>query len=406
MSRRPPNGSKDDLKGNATRGKCYTSSKKESELQASLHSCKEQKRRLQIRTSCRRLCDLLPFIKGQLDTATTLELTAKYMSYLKQTLPPNILSKVNKAVEANVSCSGKNVEMPQKKRRTVGLKKKTLHGAKPAAKKATEDHVSRRCTQLKICKQVTQPSSTVTSPLTTDQMLPPADGLTTVHAPPILLDKSAVPRGQMLPVCQDQFLSASFQSVEKNWINLTPAFINPTSCAFPPAMIHPTFLPQMGSHPSSSHALWDVDPGLADPVALPSVNFGQAYSCPPEQTTEANFIMPPVEQGPIHSPLVGTTDSDSAVDFTNQPLIPFSMFQSATSNELTPEAGNEPVSDALCDSRLLQEGDLCSSSPLTDSPQDVVNPLWLDLLLDTNGNLCFPDANLVNVVLSPYTGSN
>ncbi|XP_031153286.1 uncharacterized protein LOC116048355 isoform X2 [Sander lucioperca] len=323
------------------------------------------------------------------------------MSYLKQTLPPNILSEVNKAVEANVSCSWKNVQMPQKKRRTVGLKKNTLHRAKPTAKKFTEDHVSRRCTRQKICKQVTQPSSTVTSPLTIDQMLPPADGLATVHAPPILLDKSAVPWGQMLPVCQDQFLSASFQSVEKNWIKMTSAFINPTSCAFPPAMIRPTFLP------SSSHALWDVDPGLVDPVALPSVNFGQAYS-PPEQTTVANFIMPPVEQGPIHFPMVGTTDSDSAVDFTNQPLIPFSMFQSATSrsNELTPEAGNEPVSDALCDSRLLQESDLCSSSPLTDSPQDVVNPLWLDLLLDTNGNLCFPDANLVNVVLSPYTGSN
>ncbi|XP_032358657.1 uncharacterized protein LOC116671454 [Etheostoma spectabile] len=406
MSRRPPNGSKNDLKDKDTRGKCYASSKKESELQPSLHSCKEQKRRLQIRTCCRRLCDLLPFVEGQLDTATTLELTAKYTSYLKQTLPPSILSKVNKAVEANMNCSWKNVKMPQKKRRTVGQKKNTLPGAKPAAKKSTKDHVSRRCTQ-QICKQVTQPSSTATSPLTMDQMLPPADSLTTAHAPPILLDKSAVPRGQMLPVCQDQFLSSSFQSVEKNWINLTSAFINPTSCAFPPAMIRPTFLPQVGSHPSSSHALWDVDPGLVDPVALPSVNFGQAYS-PPDPTAVANFITPPVEQGPIHSSLVGTTDSDSAVDFTNQPLIPFSMFQSATtsSNELTPEAGNVPVPDALCDSRLLQESDLCSSSPLTDSPQDVVNPLWLDLLLDTNGSLCFPDANLVNVVLSPYTGSN
>lgn len=50
--------------------------------------------RLQIRTSCRRLCDLLPFVSGQLDTATTLELTAKYMSYLKETLPPDTLSKV------------------------------------------------------------------------------------------------------------------------------------------------------------------------------------------------------------------------------------------------------------------------------------------------------------------------
>ncbi|XP_044057381.1 uncharacterized protein LOC122878560 isoform X2 [Siniperca chuatsi] len=401
MSRRPPNGSKDDLNDDPTRGKYYPSTEKESELQASLHSRKEQKRRLQIRTSCRRLCDLLPFVNGQLDTATTLELTARYMSYLKETLPPNILSKVNKAVEENVSSSCKNVQRSQKKRRTVRLQRNTFQRAKPGAKKSTEDHVPRRCTQQKICKQVNQPSITITNPLTMDQTLPPGDGPTTVHAP-ILLDKSAVPRGQMLPVCQDQFLPASFQSVENNWMNPTSAFMNPTSCAFTSAMISRTFLPKMGPHPSSSHVLWDVTPSLVDPVAFTSGNFGQAYS-PPEQTTVTNFIVPPVEQCQIDSPLVGSTDSISSVDFTNQPLVPSAT---SSSHDLTPENGNQPVSDALCDLRLLQENDLCSSSPLTDSPQDVVSPFWLDLLLDTNGNLCFPDANLVNIVLSPYTGSN
>lgn len=246
------------------------------------------------------------------------------------------------------------------------------------------DHVPRTCTQQKICKQVNQPSSTITNPVTKDQVLPPADGLTTVHAPPILLDKSSVPWGQMLPVCQDQFLSASFQSVENNWINPTSAVMNPTSCAVTSAMMSRTYFPQTGLHLSKSHVLWDVSPGLVEP----------------------NLIPPPVGQGQIDSPLVGPADSVSASDFTNQPLIPFSMFQTSSSDDLTPEAANQPVSEALCDSRLLQQSDLCSSSPLTDSPQDVVNPFWLDLLLDTSGNMCFPDANLVNIVLSPYTGSN
>ncbi|KAE8295085.1 Spermatogenesis- and oogenesis-specific basic helix-loop-helix-containing protein 2 [Larimichthys crocea] len=400
MSRRPPNRSKDE----PSRGKC---SEKKRELQASLHSRKERKRRLQIKTSCQHLSDLLPFVKGQLDTATTLELTARYMSYLKETLPPHILSKVNKAVEENASCSRKNVQRPQKKRRTIRLKRNTSQRPKLAPKKSTEDHASRRCTQQKICEQVNQPALTISYPLTMDQMLPAADDLTTMHARPILLDKSAVPRGQMLPVCQNQF--ASFQSVENNWMNPASALMNPVPCAFTSAMISHTFLPQIDLHPSSSHVSWDVTPGLVDPVAFPSVNLGQAYS-PPEQTTETNTIIPAEQQSQIDSPLVGLTEChfSSAEDFTSQPLVLSPVFQNVTSSseDLTPEDGNQPVTDAVCGSRLLQENDLCSSSPLTDSSQDVVNPFWLDLLLDTNGNLCFPDANLVNIVLSPYSGSN
>lgn len=233
-------------------------------------------------------------------------------------------------------------------------------------------------------------------------MFPTAEGLATVHAPPILLDKSSVPRGQMLPVCQDQFLSASFQSVENNWMNLTSAFMNPTSTAFTSAVVSCP-LPQMGLGPPLNHMLWDVPPGLVDVGALASVNFGPAY-IPPEQT-ETNFVLSPGDQSQIDSPLAGLTDSVSAVDFTHQPLVPLFQSVASSSEDLTPESGNQPVPDALCESRVLQESDLHSSSPLTDSSQDV-SPFWLDLLLDTNGNLSFPDANLVNIVLSPYTGTN
>ncbi|KAG5837501.1 hypothetical protein ANANG_G00239940 [Anguilla anguilla] len=73
------------------------------DLQAFLHSKKEQQRRMQIRQCCGRLsgcrsgcceCELLPFIRSRTDTASTLELTVKYMAYLRQRLPQDILDKV------------------------------------------------------------------------------------------------------------------------------------------------------------------------------------------------------------------------------------------------------------------------------------------------------------------------
>ncbi|KAJ3591382.1 hypothetical protein NHX12_009327, partial [Muraenolepis orangiensis] len=67
---------------------------------ASLHLRNEQKRRLHIRTSCQDLCDLLPFVGGPLDTATTLELTVRYIGYLKTTLPPALLATTSSLLYA------------------------------------------------------------------------------------------------------------------------------------------------------------------------------------------------------------------------------------------------------------------------------------------------------------------
>ncbi|XP_060902985.1 uncharacterized protein LOC132980715 [Labrus mixtus] len=382
MSRRPPKRSRDDLKDGST-----PSLKRKSELQASLHSYKEKKRRLQIRTSCRRLRDLLPFVGGHLDTATTLELTARYMSYLKETLPPNVLSKVYKAVEEKVSNSWKSKQRPQRKRKKVRLKRITSQRAQPATEKSNEDHDDTvKCTQQKLCNPVNQPPVTKSHPLTVAPMPFPAEVVTSVHAPPILLDKSAVPWGQMLPVCQDQFLSASFQSVENN-------LMNPTSRAFTSEMISPTFLPELGPDLSSYNVFWDATPDFLHPTALPSVNVCQNYS-PPQQATVTHVTKLSAEQSYVGSSLVCQTASVSE----NRPPTPLS----SSSVDVTPEDGNVSVSDVLCHSRLLLESDLCSSSPLTDSPLNTVNQFWLDLLLDTNGNLCLPDASLVNMNLSPY----
>lgn len=65
-----------------------------------------------------------------------------------------------------------------------------------------------------------------------DQTLVQAGSLNPVHARPILLDKSIVPRGQMLPVRQDQFLSALFQIMEDHFLNKPSASQDFTSSSF------------------------------------------------------------------------------------------------------------------------------------------------------------------------------
>ncbi|XP_023118661.2 uncharacterized protein LOC111563686 [Amphiprion ocellaris] len=311
-----------------------------------------------------------------------------------ESLPPDILYNVNLAVKKKVCSLRKNKS--QKKRKTIRLKRNIIQRTKQV-KKSNKG----RSTQ-QICKQVNQPTITVTYPLTMNLVLPQADSLTTVHAPPILLDKSTVPRGQMLPVCQDQFLSASFKFVENNWINQASAFTNAASCAFTSSAISHTSLPQMGQDPSSSHILWDVTSSQVDPVAYPSINSGPTYS-PPEQSVATNFIIPSVVDSPTDSPLLGPTDSVSVEDFINELFTPPSVFQSATSDDLTPENGSHPALEALCDPTLVQQSDLCSSSSLADGQCDLVSPFWMDLLLDSSDNFFFPDANLVDLVLSGST---
>ncbi|KAG9348460.1 hypothetical protein JZ751_002195, partial [Albula glossodonta] len=69
------------------------------DFQAFLHSKKEQKRRMQIKECCSRLRELMPFVRSRMDTASTLEMTVKYMTYLRQWLPEDILEKVIKGLE-------------------------------------------------------------------------------------------------------------------------------------------------------------------------------------------------------------------------------------------------------------------------------------------------------------------
>lgn len=139
---------------------------------------------------------------------------------------------------------------------------------------------------------------------------------------------------------------------------------------------------------SSSHMLWDAASHQVDPVTFLSGHCGQAYT-PPEKTEVCYTDLPQVSQPDIVS-----------VDFTSQLVIsPCKLQREPSSSDDVTLA----VSEALCDSRLFPDSANCSSL-LTDSQCDVVSPFWLDLLLDSSSNLCFPDPNLVDFVLSPETG--
>lgn len=220
-----------------------------------------------------------------------------------------------------------------------------------------------------------------------DQTLGKADSLTTVHVQPILLDASAVPRGQKLPVRQDHF-----QFVENNWVNQRSAFTNfSSSHGFTPLTISHTF-PQVGPDPHSVQMSLEVTSDQADPVTFQPFNFDEAHR-PPEPKCVFRCFDSLVKRS--DSPRIDLTDSATEA-FPNQQVIPLSQPQSATSGSGDLMSGNEtnPVPEVLSNSHFLGN----------DSQCDKVSPLWLDLFLDASNNLSFPDADLESV-LSLETGS-
>ncbi|MEQ2267387.1 hypothetical protein XENORESO_005271, partial [Xenotaenia resolanae] len=227
--------------------------------------------------------------------------------------------------------------------------------------------------------------STETTCFLMDQTLVQDGRLTTGHPKPILLDKSTVPWGQMLPVGQDQILSASFQTKEDNCINKQSAFRNFTLGSFTQsALSH--MLPEMGSVPSCG-----VTSGPTDPDGI---RFNETYA--PQELNyalrNADFLL---EHSESH--LIDQHGRREAENLTNQKFISVSQNQTSTacSNDLISVDRTNTQSEVACKSFVLD----------ADSNFDAVSPQWLDLFLDGRGNLCFPDTNLEESVFSPKTGS-
>ncbi|XP_028320778.1 uncharacterized protein LOC114474573 [Gouania willdenowi] len=354
------------------------------EPQTSLHSRKEQKRRLQIKTSCQRLCQLLPFVNGPLDTATTLELTVKYISYLKDILPPHILSKAIETVE-------KNSNSPNTQRKPTVLKSTAKRTRQVPTKKSNHDRCLRRSCYQRILKKEILPAIIITNPL---MMVPKANThtQTMVRVSPTLLDKSTVPWGQMLPMCQNQSVVNSFPCIQNNWTN--PAATEPTS-----SMSNQIVLPQMNQDPTLGQILWDGRSEYAAPATFQPVTFDQLYNQPPQNAASNHLMSSELKDSPVAGPSPTTVPAE---DFINQLLTSPAKLQSASASTWDDFPGSEtrPVPEPLCDSRLFPENDLGLVSPLTDAPCDAVSPFWLDLFC--TDDLCLSDP--VDPPFLPETG--
>ncbi|XP_059930999.1 uncharacterized protein LOC132474372 isoform X2 [Gadus macrocephalus] len=382
--------------------------------QAALHSHKEQKRRLHIRTSCQSLCDLLPFVEGPLDTATTLELTARYIGHIKTHLPPDLLATVNRTVEQNMKGSWQKRENSSKKRKTSGLRKNATQRSKPSAEKTPDNAALWRNVQPLISVLANQPNDQTAGPLLfADRPSPPPGAVVT----PILLDKSSVPRGQMLPLCQEQSFSSfsaptssSFQYVENNWMAPSPrAFSSPAlpSPTFSGTSCPSTALNAMTSSTNGSHR--GVLPGPTDTalggesaadhvvtlqimdVAAPNVTDAGSG----ELTTTAVNLDAVWDHQDQTIVLIVLPPAISDVTTTQGQHLPPEPSTLERENATVAVAGSATASgrwEASFDAPVQQSG--VSGSPITTGAKGKVGPYWLDLLFDDS--LCIPEAIFEN----------
>ncbi|XP_030237356.1 uncharacterized protein LOC115561440 [Gadus morhua] len=393
-------------------------------LQAALHSRKEQKRRLHIRTSCQSLCDLLPFVEGPLDTATTLELTARYIGYIKTHLPPDLLATVNQTVEQNMKGSWQKRENSSKRRKTSGLRKNTTQRSKPSAEKTPDNAALWRNVQPLISVSANQPNDQTAAPLLfADRPSPPRQPPPTgAVVTPILLDKSSVPRGQMLPLCQEQSFSSfsaltfsSFQYVENNWMVPSPrAFSSPalpsptfsgTSCPSPAlnAMTSSTNASHRGVLPGAtgtalggeSAADHVVTLQIMD-VAAPNVTDAGSGEVTTTAATAVNLdaVWDHQDQTIV---LIVLPPAISDVTTTQGQHLPSAASAAALEREnaTVAVAGSATASgrwEASFDAPVQQSG--VSGSPITTGAKGKVGPYWLDLLFDDS--LCIPEAIFEN----------
>ncbi|XP_006154230.1 spermatogenesis- and oogenesis-specific basic helix-loop-helix-containing protein 2 [Tupaia chinensis] len=67
-----------------------------------LHSSKEKLRRERIKYCCEQLRTLLPYVKGRKnDAASVLEATVDYVKYVREKIPPAVLSQIAEALQSN-----------------------------------------------------------------------------------------------------------------------------------------------------------------------------------------------------------------------------------------------------------------------------------------------------------------
>ncbi|XP_061073750.1 spermatogenesis- and oogenesis-specific basic helix-loop-helix-containing protein 2-like [Conger conger] len=253
------------------------------DLQAFLHAKKEQNRRTQIRACCERLRELLPFIRSRTDTASTLELTVKYMAYLRQRLPQDVLDKVVTALEENGPETWfKPTKAPKKRRATCTVRNKPpdVPAAEPTDASFADDfiaaHVLGRHIQPKV--EGTQPNSVLPSAVLTGQPFDPPQRLYSDSG------QASVPFGPTFAMNQAYGEQAALDPS-----CAPPVFWQQACGPVPSVMLNQNFVPQMVHNPSLTRALLVEEPSLppvqtllVGPQFLPPMGLDPAYP-PPAQ---------------------------------------------------------------------------------------------------------------------------
>ncbi|MFT7803882.1 spermatogenesis- and oogenesis-specific basic helix-loop-helix-containing protein 2 isoform X1 [Arapaima gigas] len=300
-------------------------SQADSSLQALLHSQKEQRRRLQIKKCCSCLRDLLPFVNGRLDTASTLELTVSYITYLQQQIPAEILEKV--AAQALQNTGRRNWYKPIKasrKRKMNTLKEKPM--VKPTTTKEdfANEFIDARVLGRHIQPKTgsTLPPAVPAHPFLLGQPFAATLDLNTSSSRTVILQQTPPSFGQSVAMSQTSGLPVS--SVMSK--SFAPVFLHQTSVSLSGEANH-TITPQISLNSSIYPA------GI--------INHGGPISRPPVTMNQTEFQQLAFDQ--VYLP--------SSPMFTNQGIAPLVVL-----NQNFPEAV------------ALKE--LCNSSVVVTQPQN------------------------------------
>ncbi|KAJ8280127.1 hypothetical protein GJAV_G00050830 [Gymnothorax javanicus] len=256
------------------------------DLQALLHSKKEQKRRSQIRECCERLRELLPFIKPRTDTATTLELTVKYMTYVRQRLPQDVMEKVVKALEDNGPDTWFKPTKAAEKRmeRLVRNKRRNAPLPEPSSASFADDFIAAHVLGKRIQPKVDgiRPISTVHPSMLIGQPFAPLPDLKSSSAP-------SVPHGRAsVPFPQTYVVSQAFSGPAAMAPTRAPTVFWKQACGpVSPVMVNQNLVPQVIPNPSVS----------------PAVIVGESPLPPVQMLVVGPDFLPPVGLEPGYAPL-------------------------------------------------------------------------------------------------------
>ncbi|KAJ3591383.1 hypothetical protein NHX12_009328 [Muraenolepis orangiensis] len=214
---------------------------------------------------------------------------------------------------------------------------------------------------------------------------------------PILLDMSSVPRGQMLPLSQEEQRSfgSSFQSVENNWMTPPPPPPPPPPRAIPSPAFPSTSRPRPVFNPgtpSSSSTLRAESVGgnavrlqVVGGPAPPNVAGGQqmvtatavnAVWNPQDQTIVLSFSLPPV---------IGDVRAAAAARAPLLPLEPSVELERENAAAAAVVVGPATAPSPPRAAPIQQMG--FSASPIGADVRDTPSPYWLDLLLENSDSM-------------------